>query len=1077
MNGYRCARSARASFENLEPRLLLDSTPPVILEVLPLPAEGGSTTAPIDGLTVQVSEDLEPLSVNSSANWEMRAAGADGLFDTTDDVLYGLVASPAYVSGTEIPLAIAPRPLQEGLYRFTAVSGGLEDLAGNDLDGDGDGTGGDDYVHTFTITTPTGTVIENTDNDVIAKATPLEMVEDPVGSGNFQGRGLGTINPVSGGGPWSDPDYWRFDALAGDHVAVSVDRLIGSGLNPYVELRNAADGVLASDNDGGPGNGAYISGYTIPTSGTYYVVVGHSWGASGGYHLRVDLARGMQMETDREYNNDSMGNADRLTLAYTGGHLKATVAGTIMAVQRWAQTDEDIFHWGQINAGCTVELVLTTPSSSTLLPKVSLLASDGTPVADTDPSETRFLGTVPANDVYYAKVESPHWWAHSGKIYEVTGSMHWQAAEDYAVSQGGHLVAINDAAEQAWIFHTLSPFDDLWIGLHDPAPDDNVWVWSSGEPVDYSNWADGRPRNWGGYDQAYLDGNNGRWYDSGETNRRAVAEWDDPSGPRELGAGPWAQYILDVDVEDPIPPQVTAVNGLPPQGSSADYLFRSFSVTFSEDLEASTVNQSNPFVAWHGGHAYLTTPSTMHWQAAEDYAVGLGGHLVAIDDAAEQAFLESWFAHYSPWIGINDMDFDDIWQWSSGQPVGYTNWAAGQPDNHWSQDAAYMDGFGRWNSRDENENRWGLVELAGAAAADGDSDGVPDVLDVYPNDPLDAWDLREAGPDHTFGTADDVIYDVQVVQQYSTGLTVQLRIMDGPLGNGQYRFSVNASIRDRADNQLDGDGDGTGGDPYVHEFTVALPPEYAFEGRSNNTYAQATALALTEDPPGSGYFISQRGLGRIDPVSGGGPWSDPDVWCFQALAGDIVSVAMDRTVGSGLNPQVYLYDANGTSLTNDNDGGPESNAFISHYQIPADGTYYVWAGHYWGGTGDYELRVDLARGIQQESDREYHNDSTANADTLTLSRQGNHRLATASDRFPVLRGDRGPTETPKADGQRRGGEPPPPARSSRQQDAVERQHVEDDLGEMRHQECHQATPPSPAWLLFFRAMGSSGRGE
>ena len=464
-----------------------------------------------------------------------------------------------------------------------------------------------------------------------------------------------------------------------------------------------------------------------------------------------------------------------------------------------------------------------------------------------------------------------------------------------------------------------------------------------------------------------------------------------------------------MDVEDPIPPQVTAVNGLPAHEGTTDQVINSFSVIFSEDMDAGTINPTNPLVPHFAGHYYVRTPTTMNWPDAEAYAQSIGGHLAAINDAAEQAFLEDWFSHYSPWIGINDMDFDNIWRWSNGQMVSYTNWAAGQPDNRWSRDAAYMDGLGRWNSCDENENRWGLVELAGAAAADGDSDGVPDVLDVYPNDPLDAWDLREAGPDHTFGTADDVIYDVQVVQQYSTGLTVQLRIMDGPLGNGQYRFSVNASIRDRADNQLDGDGDGTGGDPYVHEFTVALPPEYAFEGRSNNTYAQATALALTEDPPGSGYFISQRGLGRIDPVSGGGPWSDPDVWCFQALAGDIVSVAADRMPGSGADTRLYLYDADGATLASDNDGGGQGgDAFISHYQIPADGTYYVAVGHHWGSTGNYQLRVDLARGVQLESDANYSNDSVAGADVLSLQALGSHRAGTIAG--TIMYGESGNTD-------------------------------------------------------------------
>ena len=57
--------------ESLEVRLLLaaDVIPPKVLDVLPLPAEGGSITEVIERLTVQVNEDLQPAGVNASASW------------------------------------------------------------------------------------------------------------------------------------------------------------------------------------------------------------------------------------------------------------------------------------------------------------------------------------------------------------------------------------------------------------------------------------------------------------------------------------------------------------------------------------------------------------------------------------------------------------------------------------------------------------------------------------------------------------------------------------------------------------------------------------------------------------------------------------------------------------------------------------------------------------------------------------------------------------------------------------------------------------------------------------------------
>ena len=82
------------------------------------------------------------------------------------------------------------------------------------------------------------------------------------------------------------------------------------------------------------------------------------------------------------------------------------------------------------------------------------------------------------------------------------------------------------------------------------------------------------------------------------------------------------------------------------------------------------------------------------------------------------------------------------------------------------------------------------------------------------------FDLREAGLDGAFDTADDVIYSLGV-DPYTSGTSVGMLIQDGPLGNGHYRFTAKSTLLDRSGNPLDGNGDGTGGDAYMHVFDVA----------------------------------------------------------------------------------------------------------------------------------------------------------------------------------------------------------------------------------------------------------------
>ena len=144
---------------------------------------------------------------------------------------------------------------------------------------------------------------------------------------------MGSQYPVSHYDYWSDSDYWRFEALAGDKVAIAVNTPV-SGLDPYLELHDANDSTVASENNGGPGSDDYLSYYSIPADGTYYVRVGDYYynTTPGSYEVRVELARGIQLESDRNYDNNSFSNADVLTLQQgDAGHLLATVAGTVMA--------------------------------------------------------------------------------------------------------------------------------------------------------------------------------------------------------------------------------------------------------------------------------------------------------------------------------------------------------------------------------------------------------------------------------------------------------------------------------------------------------------------------------------------------------------------------------------------------------------------------------------------------------------------------------------------------------------------------------------------------------------------------
>jgi hypothetical protein len=82
------------------------------------------------------------------------------------------------------------------------------------------------------------------------------------------------------------------------------------------------------------------------------------------------------------------------------------------------------------------------------------------------------------------------------------------------------------------------------------------------------------------------------------------------------------------------------------------------------------------------GYQFCVTPRT--WAEAEAACQASGYHLATVENAAEQSFLStgaSLFSHDGFWIGINDRAQEGAFVWSSGLPVGYTNWQSGEPDD------------------------------------------------------------------------------------------------------------------------------------------------------------------------------------------------------------------------------------------------------------------------------------------------------------------------------------------------------------------------------------------------------------
>ena len=129
---------------------------------------------------------------------------------------------------------------------------------------------------------------------------------------------------------------------------------------------------------------------------------------------------------------------------------------------------------------------------------------------------------------------------------------------------------------------------------------------------------------------------------------------------------------------------------------------------FHGGLDATGVWIVNPA----NGHAY----KKIRFSGVEDaiaQAAKEDAHLVAINDATEQQWLERAFSPMRTLIGLSDIEAEGEWQWHSGEPVTYTNWAQYEPQDTDKGDEDYVIMMGdKWIDIGLGDIRWRFIQSA-----------------------------------------------------------------------------------------------------------------------------------------------------------------------------------------------------------------------------------------------------------------------------------------------------------------------------------------------------------------------------
>ena len=234
------------------------------------------------------------------------------------------------------------------------------------------------------------------------------------------------------------------------------------------------------------------------------------------------------------------------------------------------------------------------------------------------------------------------------------GGISWYEAKEKCEELGGHLLVISSAEEQAYINSYIEELrkkgeltkQNIWIGA---TISNGVLNWVGDENSTYTNWASGEPNNVYNsqdcvmmYTALSVNGNLGYWNDENGNGR----EWE---GFTLNDTG----YICEWDVE-----------GEDEEGKD----------------DENNPSNTNKYQYFEGG---------VSWYEAKKKCEELGGHLLVISSAEEQAYINSYVKELHQagkltkrniWLGatINN----GVVTWVNGEKSSYTNWASGEPNNY-----------------------------------------------------------------------------------------------------------------------------------------------------------------------------------------------------------------------------------------------------------------------------------------------------------------------------------------------------------------------------------------------------------
>jgi hypothetical protein len=1022
-------------------RYLLDGTltdaTPLAVTALTFPSEGGTTTDYIQSFTVTFDDELDPVSANVLANYDLRGAGPDATFGTGDDLVYTL-ASPAYVRGTAITLNLADGPMQPGLARLT-IGLGLKDRSGNTL--------ASTFTRNFTVQKLGAFETENRSNNTFATATTLAA--GGIGSAFGGSYEDATATYAAGGNNTYDVDGGdingdgRTDLVTANWSAGTISVLLGNANgtfatavtyaaanNPYRVLVRDLNGDNRADVAVTRRNGAALRVFLANNDGT--LATGTDYTTPAGPHgvIAVDF--------------DTDGDIDLATANREGASVSVFLNngnGTFAAAANTAVTGGPTgLAVGDLNGDTRPDLAVAcydTPATKILYRQVNGTFAAGPEYTWTGNVLTVAVGDITGDgraDLFAAQEygSSVRQWTQQGDGTLVEGTAINLGGNAYThvmrlldTDADGDLEFVIGRGNAAWIYENLgsgtlaSPlFADVATNARGIVAAD----FNGDSRRDLAVAADGYHRV-----QIFF-------------GRGTQALTTDGAGTLGLGRGNVSSGS-DVDYfsfSARAGDRVIVGSETPGHANATGLYYRVYRPDGSEIANMASYNGTaqTQFVAPISGVYYVgvafnygytgeyrfavsVQPGTYGLESEGNDSIGSADPLAMAAAAGTRTATVGGALRYGDPGDIfalgNLADATQIALAATKPPSSNITWilevlnssgtavvtgAAGATPVNYTVPGG---GAGAYYARiraSSGADLFGLysmsITLADTQAPTITASTLPgegstgttlfDRFDLTFSEDMDAstvnslanYDLRVAGADALFGTGDDTVIPLVLTAAYSSGLGVTLRTASGaPLPVGTLRFQALAGLRDLYANTLD--------PVFTRTFTIEQIAGFSFESEPNSTAGTATPLVMAGSQPG---LFGAGGRGFL--LAG----NDTDFWRFDAQAGDrvyVIGETVGNPGGSGLNYQVL--NPSGTALANLN--AEYTGQWVSPLiTIATTGAHTVRVAPNYGYPGEYRFRIILLRGgLQLEVEP---NGTIATATPFALTAVGNNRSGEAA---------------------------------------------------------------------------------